>query len=181
MNSSIYFIGGAIVYIILSLLFKKVFYRGRVGEGNCIVFNLSLYAEIALIILFLAVGFFEIINLYYSMPIWYNWIFPIFWLLYFFVKAFFVFVNRNNSFIFNGNKLQYSVGNERGEVEIVSYRFRQRKSEAPSFSRSGWFLKIWISEDEADNIEFDLKNLNLEGFKEPMEEYLRNLNIANKE
>jgi hypothetical protein len=42
-------------------------------------------------------------------------------------------------------------------------------------------LKIWISEDETDNIEFDLKNLNLEGFKEPIEEYLRNLNIARKE
>lgn len=180
MHSSVFFVFGVIFYVILTLVFKKVFYNGKVDSNNWTVFNLSTYAEISLVLLFLSIGIFEILNLCISMPIWYNWIFPVFWLLYFLIRAFFVFVNRNNYFKISESNFKYRVRNKEGSLKIVSYSFRENESAAPSFSRSGWFLKIWSSENEADFVEFDLKNLNLEGFKDPIEECLLKLKMIKK-
>lgn len=180
MSSSIFFVLGIVLYIALTFAFKKVFYKGKIDSNNWMVFNLSIYAEIALVFLFLSIGVFEIVNLCMSMPIWYNWIFPVFWLLYFLIRAFYVFVNRNNFFKISESNFKYRVRNEEGNIKIVSYSFRERESAAPSFSRSGWFLKIWSSEDETDFIDFDLKDLNLEGFKVALEECLLKSKTAKK-
>ena len=92
MHSIVFFVSGGIFYVILTFVFKKVFYNGKVDSNNWTVFNLSTFAEISLVVLFLSIGIFEILNLCISKPIWYNWIFPVFWLLYFLIRAFFVFV-----------------------------------------------------------------------------------------
>ena len=180
MSSSFFFILGVVLYVTLTFLFKKVFYKGKLDSNNRMVFNLSTYAEIALVMLFLSIGVFEIVNLCISTPIWYNWVFPVFWMIYFLQKAFFVFVNRNNYFEISESTFKYRVRNDEGCIKIVSYRFRERESAAPSFSRSGWFLKIWGSENETDFVDFDLKDLNLEGFKVPLEECLLKLKTARK-
>ena len=136
MSSSFFFILGVVLYVTLTFLFKKVFYKGKLDSNNRTVFNLSTYAEIALVMLFLSIGVFEIVNLCISTPIWYNWVFPVFWMIYFLQKAFFVFVNRNNYFEISESTFKYRVRNDEGCIKIVSYRFRERESAAPSFSRS---------------------------------------------
>ena len=51
-----------------------------------------------------------------------------------------------------------------------------KKTEAP-FSEKGLFLELNSIEDEKKQIEFDLKEMDLEGFKDSMEKYLEKLEI----
>ena len=179
MNTIAFFVIAIIAYILLGFLFKKFFYVGKFDNDNWMVFNLSIYAETFLTILYLTIGVYEGINLWTILPIWYEWIFPILWILYFAVKGLSVFMNRNNFLKFKDGEIKYHTIHEQGIFKIDSYKFTMKESDAVSFSKSGWFLELKGEDNEKKELILDLKEYNLQGFKDSIEKYFNKIELKN--
>ena len=96
MNTMTFYLLALLGYIFANFIFKKIFYNGKLNEDNWLVFNLSPFAETMLTTLYLSVGVYEIVILSTTLPKWYEWIFPIFWILFFLMKGLFVLVTSKN-------------------------------------------------------------------------------------
>ena len=174
----LYGLGFVIAYFVISILFNALFYKGRRDKNNWQVFNLSSYAELGLTCLFLTLGIYEIVNLINSLPIWYQWIIPILWCLYLFNKSLFIFRNRNNYLMFQNQNLKYKTRKKHGNFFIDSYKFLKKESASISYNDSWFlFLKGHRSNDKKNDLEFDLKNLNLEGYKNAIEKYFNSIDL----
>jgi len=173
MNSITIFLVTICTYFLLSIIFKKVFYKGKFDKDNWLVLNLSIYAEIMLTILFLSVGVWVVVDLCINLPIWYEWIWPIIWIFYFLFKGLFIFTSRNNYLKIKGSELKYRKGSEQGVFKIDSYKLLTKESAAPSFTsiKDGWFLELKGLDNDKKKMLFDLKDLNLEGYKKVLENY----------
>ena len=181
MNTMTFYLLALLGYIFANFIFKKIFYNGKLNEDNWLVFNLSPFAETMLTTLYLSVGVYEIVILSTTLPKWYEWIFTIFWILFFLMKGLFVLVTSKNYIKIKNNTVEYyktiTIKEfEKGTFDFDSYRFIIKKTEAP-FSEKGLFLELNSIEDEKKQIEFDLKEMDLEGFKDSMEKYLEKLEI----
>jgi hypothetical protein len=176
MNIFTIYIVAIISYVIAGIIFNKIFYRERLDSNNYSVFNLSAIAEYILISIYLALVVFQVIMLAKDIPIWYDWIFPLVWILYFSFKGISVFTNRNNYFKLNSSELIYYSPKVKGSLIIQSYRIYEDVTSAPSlFNSKGWFLEL---KDIDNHIHvFDLKDMNLDGFKTSMLNYFKRCNI----
>jgi len=177
MENYLIFLGVLAAYFLIQFLFSKLFYNGRLDKNKWQVFNLSIYAEIGLTILYLFFGIYSIIELIINLPKWYEWILPILWSIIFLIKGLTIFHNRNNYLMFKNRDLKYKITNEEGNFSIDSYKFLKKKSDAVSLSSEGWFLNLKGSESKKNEIEFDLKNYNLEGFKNGIEKYFNTIDL----
>ena len=176
MSSITIYIIAFLVYLTAGIIFNKIFYRERLDSNNYSVFNLSAIAEYILITIYLALVVFQVIMLATVIPIWYDWIFPLVWILYFSFKGISVFTNRNNYFKLNNSDLIYYSHKGQGSFVIQSYRIYEDVTAAPTlFNSKGWFLEL---KDIDNHIHvFDLKDMNLDGFKTAIINYFKRCNI----
>ena len=176
MSSITIYIIAFLVFFTAGIIFNKIFYRERLDSNNYSVFNLSAIAEYILITIYLALVVFQVIMLATVIPIWYDWIFPLVWILYFSFKGISVFTNRNNYFKLNNSDLIYYSHKGQGSFVIQSYRIYEDVTAAPTlFNSKGWFLEL---KDIDNHIHvFDLKDMNLDGFKTAVINYFKRCNI----
>jgi|1048.fasta_scaffold20110_3 hypothetical protein len=178
MNVIFLIIGGIGVYVAVSFLFKRFFYKGTLNEQGWHHFNLSPFAEYGLTIFYLGLGIIQLVVLFYEYPVWYKWFFPILWLLFFLLKALIYFSGRRNFIKIKGNTLSYFKSISIKEIEeavftFQTYQLYKNKTNYP-FKDKGWFLKLYGAEDENKQLELDLADMNLEGFKDAIEKVLTN-------
>jgi len=164
------FIGLTIYY-----LWKLIFCRGIKKVDGKIEFNLSLTAEIILMIGFLTVVPLIIYFLYTDMPIWYEWIFPIIYVFIFLLKAFEVISNSNDKIIIHENIIYWKDDGIEKNCHAVkcSTYFDESDSLSLAIGKNfGWFLEI-IDDRKTIHI-LDLKTLNLNGHIDAIEKCLKN-------
>ena len=53
------------------------------------------------------------------------------------------------------------------------------ESDAVSFSKSGWFLELKGEDNEKKELILDLKEYNLQGFKDSIEKYFNKIELKN--
>lgn len=172
-----------VAYIFLSYVWRLIFCRGRKDREGWMIFNLSIFAELFLICLFLAVPGFDIYFLIQDPPVWYEWIVPIIFSLYFLAKGFFVFQARNCYIHVKGNLVRYQTPDSDGEFIAESYDLYYGESEVPAlYGKShGWNLSMKTTEHgKGKSHYFDLKEMNLNGFKSSLEKVLMESGIPKK-
>ena len=172
-----FFLIGIVGYIVIDAVFKKIFNNGRVDQEGWMVFNLSIFAEMLIVFIYLSAGIGGAVLLFISKVVWYGWIMQIMWILYFFIKGILVYVNRNNYIRIKGNELQYQNVTKSGSLQVDSFNFQTKSSNALSIgSSSGWFLEL-RSDKRKKPIELDLRDMNMNGFKGVIQKCLLDSNI----
>jgi hypothetical protein len=161
MNTMTFYLLALLGYIFANFIFKKIFYNGKLNEDNWLVFNLSPFAETMLTTLYLSVGVYEIVILSTTLPIWYEWIFPIFWIFWFSIKGFLVFLTRNNFIKIKGKIIEYNTTNGSGSFKTETYEFADHLLVLRS-----------IDNKKVPPLILDLKDLNLIGFKSSIKKHL---------
>jgi hypothetical protein len=165
-----------IVYFSASFVAKKFFCKGQVDHSNWITFNLSIYIEVFLTLIYLFIPALDIYTLATTLPLWYEWIIPIGFIFYFLAKGGMIFSARNNFIKIKDNQLEFKDNTETGLISISSYKFSYGESEAIG---KGWMLEI-KGEKEKDEVikKFDLKLMNLNNFKNPIQKTFEKLKIV---
>jgi hypothetical protein len=176
----LYFLFGLGASYLIQLAGKKIFCRGRMDHDGWMTFNLSKTAEITLLVSYTA---FSLLNLYYLLtetPIWYNWIIPVFVTIYFISQISTIYSAMNYFIKINGNQLTFRRGTEsehQGEITISTWKFRDKKSDS-IIGGYDWLLEIRSqSNDQWTTIEFNLNEMNLNGFKDSIEAHLKEKGI----
>lgn len=164
------------VYLSVSFIAKKLFCKGQIDNNNWIIFNLSIYIEVFLTLIYLLIPAVDIYMLVTTLPLWYEWIIPIGFIFYFLAKGGMIFSARNNFIKIKDNQLEFKDNTEIGLISISSYKFSYGESDA--FGK-GWMLEI-KGEKEKDEVikKFDLKFMNLNNFKNPIQKTFEKLKIV---
>ena len=161
-----------LIYIVFSFIGEKYFCKGKIDANDWKVFNLSIYIEMVLTLIYLSVPVFEIYNLIRTTPIWYEWIIPMVFILVFLVKALLVFTSRNYYIKLKGKLLEYNDANGRGVITIEKCFFKLEESQVST--GKSWHLEVVGRIDDKDIVKvFDLKSMNLNGFKNSIEDELK--------
>jgi len=166
--------------LLLDLVWKKLFCRGKKKEDGTIVFNLSTGAEWLRITYMTGLAVLGIYFLYAETPVWYEWIFPCIYITLFMGKIVEIKANMQDS-ITIGKDFMYWVDNKEAKtVKPASFNFTLDKSEALGLgligTNLGWHL---IVKDDAGVIHsLDLKTMNLHGHKRAIAKILELRNIS---
>jgi len=172
-----YLILGSAVAIYLSFTFflNRYIYKGYKDEKGWIIYNVPSALEFFFTILYLGLGGLSIYILASDIPIWYEWILPIVWILFCLSKAKMIYSNRNNYIKIKDNQIEYKILNEVDKFRFSSYKFILKKSKAISYGNDkSWFLQLESLDDQNEkSIELDLKDLNLIAYKKRIENHLQ--------
>jgi hypothetical protein len=166
------------IFLIQNYVIKPIFYSGRVDNQGIKTFNLSLFAEIFLTIFYVSLAACNIYFLATNLPIWYEWIWPILFFMYFLLQGVTIFRRRNNFIKVRNNIFQYNLSSEgenvAGEVQLTSFSFYKNDSDGIRLTRhQKWFLQIkGFKEEKMITLIFDLYDLNLDGYKKALEKTL---------
>ncbi len=160
--------------ILLKMVWQALFCRAK-KANNQVEFNLSIFAEFALMSWYIASVCFMSYGLIIKSIPWYGYIIPVAILLVNLAKVFEVFGNRRDFIRISGKTLTWKDGEKTGEIEVNSYFFVEKKTEAFEFKISGEatspFLVILDAEKKEQS--FDLKTMNLGGHYKALETYFK--------
>ena len=163
------------VYLSVSFIAKKLFCKGYIDNKNWIVFNLSIYIELILTLIYLLIPCVDIYTLATTLPLWYEWILPVLFIFYFLGKAIMVFSARNNFIKIKDHQLEFKENKETGLISISSYKFSYGESDA--FGK-GWILELKGKKENNEVLKkFDLKTMNLNNFKKSIQKTFEKLNL----
>ena len=175
-----YFIGTVLFFILAKIyIIPVLFYKGKIDKKGVKVFNYSKYAESFLVLFYFALIGLQIYLLATTLPTWYIWILPLSFCLYWLVQAMQVYINRNNCIKIDNNVFIYILKkngkSEAGIVQIEKYRFFEGKTKGVGWGKdTGWFIRVIGNQNgEIIELEFDLDELGLEGFKKSIDETLK--------
>jgi len=170
------------ITLMLKIVWQALFCRAK-KTNNQVEFNLSIIAEFILMIWYIAFVCFMCYGLFTKSIPWYGYIIPGAVLLLNLAKVFEVFGNRRDFIRISGKILTWKDGEKTGEIEVNSYFFEEKKTEAFEFKVSGEatgpFLIIFDSENKEHS--FDLKTMNLGGHYQALKAYFNAHFLENKQ
>lgn len=161
------------VALMVKFLWRSIFCRAIIKE-NQVDFNLSIFAELILMLWYLAFAGLIGFGLFTKSTPWYGYIIPVLILLVNLARLIEVFGNRRDYIRFSGKTLSWKDGEKTGALELKAYFFEDRKTEAFEFKVSGDATGPFLIATDSDNnvYSFDLKSMNLGGHYVAMNEYL---------
>jgi hypothetical protein len=163
-----------VTIILLKMVWQALFCRAK-KTNNHVEFNLSIFAEFALMSWYIASVCFMSYGLFTQSIPWYGYLIPGAILLVNLAKVFEVFGNRRDFIRISGCILTWKDGDKTGEFEVRNYFFEDRKTEAFEFKVSGEATGPFLIVINAENKEhsFDLKTMNLGGHYKALEAYFK--------
>jgi hypothetical protein len=166
------FIAVVTFILLLQYLWQFLFCRARV-RGGIALFNLSLFAEVILMIWYLSLAISIFYGLYKQGAPWYGYLFSSLVALVKLVKVLEVFSNRRDFIQIETQQLTWRDDKVEGTMQFESYLFDERKTEAFEFKLSGDATGpfLIVKDAEGKEKEFDLKQMNLGGHARAMKKY----------
>ena len=166
------FLTGVIILILLmQYVWRLIFCQGvSVPEGKR--FELSTFAEVVLHVANFATIAGMIYGIAASSLTWYEYILPILMCMLPIASSFNIFNNRNDFIELTPGNVKFNDNNVLAIRNFKSFEFYLAESDAISTTYSkalSWHLKLIGSPEEQI---FDLKNMNLNGHKKAIEQYL---------
>jgi hypothetical protein len=161
------------VALTFNILWQVIFCRAII-KNNQVYFNLSIFAELILMLWYLALAGLIGNAIFTMSSSWYAYIIPVLFLLANLTKVLEIFGNRRDFIRISGSTLTWKDGEKTGELELKSYFFEDRKTEAFELKVSGEATGPFLIVVDGENKEhsFDLKTMNLGGHYYAMEKYL---------
>jgi hypothetical protein len=157
-----------VTYFFVSFLFERIFYQGKIDKENRFVANLSPFAETILFAIYFLVGVYQVFVLSSNSLVWYEWIFPVVWIIWFLTKGFKVILCRNNFIKIKDGIFEYYTTSRGGIFSAESYQFADH------------LLVLRSIHETVPPLILDLKEMNLRGYTRSLKKYLKDSSGINE-